>query len=550
MAKHIFVTGGVSSSLGKGLTAASLGRLLKARGLRVVMQKLDPYINVDPGTMNPFQHGEVFVTDDGAETDLDLGHYERFIDENLTRDSSVTTGLVYRTVIERERRGEFLGATVQVIPHITEEIKSRIRRLASDDVDFVITEVGGTVGDIESLPYLEAIRQFRHDIGRENVFYLHVSLVPYIGPTGELKTKPTQHSVAELRSIGIQPDAIVCRSDRPLTSGLKKMIAQFCDVEVEGVVAAQDAPSIYEIPLVLLEEKLDQFVLRRLGVQAPEPDLTDWHALLDRIKTASSPVRIAIVGKYVTLADSYLSVVEAVKHAAFHHGGKLEIAWIASDDLTNAAGAHLDDVDGIVIPGGFGVRGIEGKLNAIRYAREKKIPFLGLCLGLQCAVIEFARNVGGLEGANSSEFDATTQHPVIDLMHDQHDVSHKGGTMRLGLWVCRLQEGSRARQAYGEEIVLERHRHRYEVNNRYRKQLEAAGLVVSGTTVDGKLVEVVELPDHPFFVASQFHPEFKSRPTRAHPLFSDFVEASLAKRRSKEGSGGPVSLSKTETASH
>ncbi|MGZ4207697.1 MAG: CTP synthase, partial [Actinomycetota bacterium] len=404
MAKHIFVTGGVSSSLGKGLTAASLGRLLKARGLRISMQKLDPYINVDPGTMNPFQHGEVFVTDDGAETDLDLGHYERFIDENLSRDSSVTTGSVYSTVIARERRGEFLGATVQVIPHITEEIKSRIRRLATEDTDIVITEVGGTVGDIESLPYLEAIRQMRHDVGRDNVFYLHVSLVPYIGPTGELKTKPTQHSVAELRSIGIQPDAIVCRSDRPLTPGLKKKIAQFCDVDVEGVVAAQDAPSIYEIPLVLRDEKLDEYVLRRLAIDAGEPDLADWHALIERIETASRPVKIGIVGKYVTLADSYLSVVESVKHAAFHHGGKLELVWLASDDLTNDDGAaQLDGLDGIVVPGGFGVRGIEGKLVAIRHAREKGVPFLGLCLGLQCAVIEFARNVCGLEGANSSE---------------------------------------------------------------------------------------------------------------------------------------------------
>ena len=528
MAKHIFVTGGVSSSLGKGLTAASLGRLLKARGLRISMQKLDPYINVDPGTMNPFQHGEVFVTDDGAETDLDLGHYERFIDENLSRDSSVTTGSVYSTVIARERRGEFLGATVQVIPHITDEIKSRIRRLATEDTDIVITEVGGTVGDIEGLPYLEAIRQMRHDVGRDNVFYLHVSLIPYIGPTGELKTKPTQHSVAELRSIGIQPDAIVCRSDRALTPGLKKKIAQFCDVDVEGVVAAQDAPSIYEIPIVLREEKLDEYVLRRLNIDAAEPDLSDWNALLERIDTASRPVKIGIVGKYVTLADSYLSVVEAVKHAAFHHGGKLELVWLASDDLTHDSGAaQLKGLDGIVVPGGFGVRGIEGKLVAIRHARENKIPFIGLCLGLQCAVIEFARDVCGLEGANSSEFDPTTSHAVIDLMEDQHDVSNKGGTMRLGLWVCKLAEGTKARAAYGDEIILERHRHRFEVNNRYRKQLEAAGMRMSGTTVDNKLCEIIELPDHPFFVASQFHPEFKSRPTRPHPLFREFVRAAL-----------------------
>ena len=534
MAKHIFVTGGVSSSLGKGLTAASLGRLLKARGLRISMQKLDPYINVDPGTMNPFQHGEVFVTDDGAETDLDLGHYERFIDENLSRDSSVTTGSVYSAVIARERRGEFLGATVQVIPHITEEIKTRIRRLATEDTDIVITEVGGTVGDIESLPYLEAIRQMRHDVGRDNVFYLHVSLVPYIGPTGELKTKPTQHSVAELRSIGIQPDAIVCRSDRPLTPGLKKKIAQFCDVDVEGVVAAQDAPSIYEIPLVLRDEKLDEFVLRRLALDVTEPDLTDWNALLDRIATAARPVKIGIVGKYVTLADSYLSVVEAVKHAAFHHGGKLELVWLASDDLTHESGAaQLKGLDGLVVPGGFGVRGIEGKLVAIRHARENNIPFIGLCLGLQCAVIEFARNVCGLEGANSSEFDPTTPHPVIDLMADQHDISNKGGTMRLGLWVCKVAEGTKARAAYGDEIILERHRHRFEVNNRYRKQLEAAGMRVSGTTVDNKLCEIIELPDHPFFVASQFHPEFKSRPTRAHPLFREFVRAALDRAESQ-----------------
>ncbi|MCA1830524.1 MAG: CTP synthase [Actinobacteria bacterium] len=529
MTKYIFVTGGVSSSLGKGLTAASLGRLLKARGLRIVMQKLDPYINVDPGTMNPFQHGEVFVTDDGAETDLDLGHYERFIDVNLSRDSSVTTGSVYSAVIARERRGDYLGATVQVIPHITDEIKSRVRRLATEDVDIVITEIGGTVGDIESLPYLEAIRQIRHDVGRDNVFNLHVSLVPYIGPTGELKTKPTQHSVAELRSIGIQPDAIVCRSDRPLSPGLKRKIAQFCDVDVEGVVAAQDAPSIYDIPLVLREEKLDDYVLRRLGISAPEPDLSDWEQMVRRIHTADRPVRIAIVGKYVTLGDSYLSVVESLKHAALHHGGNLEIRWVASDDVTDDAAGLLGDVDGIVVPGGFGVRGIDGKLAAIRYAREHFIPFLGLCLGLQCAVIEFARNVCELDGANSSEFDATTPYPVIDLMLDQHDIMNKGGTMRLGNWACELAEGSIARAAYGERIIIERHRHRFEVNNRYRKQLEAGGLRVSGTTVDGKLVEIIELPDHPYFVASQFHPEFKSRPTRPHPLFRELLNAALSR---------------------
>jgi CTP synthase len=530
MAKHIFVTGGVSSSLGKGLTASSLGRLLKSRGLRVVMQKLDPYINVDPGTMNPFQHGEVFVTDDGAETDLDLGHYERFIDENLSRDSNVTTGSVYSTVIARERRGEFLGATVQVIPHITEEIKSRIRRLATEEVDIVITEVGGTVGDIESLPFLEAIRQMRHDVGRDNVFYLHVSLVPYIGPSGELKTKPTQHSVAELRSIGIQPDAIVCRSDRPLTAALKKKISLLCDVEGGGIVSALDTRNIYEIPLVLHAEGLDDYLVGHLGLDAAAPDLAEWEALVRKIERAERTVRVGIVGKYVTLADSYLSVVEAVKHGALHHDAQVEFVWIASDDLTEPGNGHqLQDLDGILVPGGFGVRGIEGKVAAIRHARESGTPFLGLCLGLQCAVIEFARNACELEDANSSEFEPTTPHPVIDLMADQRDVTNKGGTMRLGLWACKLEPGTKAHAAYGESVVLERHRHRYEVNNRYRKQMEAKGMRFSGNTVDGKLVEIIELADHPWFVASQFHPEFKSRPTRPHPLFRDFIGAALAR---------------------
>ncbi len=530
MAKYLFVTGGVSSSLGKGLTASSLGRLLKSRGLRVVMQKLDPYINVDPGTMNPFQHGEVFVTDDGGETDLDLGHYERFIDENLTRESSVTTGAVYSTVIARERRGEFLGATVQVIPHITEEIKRRIRAVAHDEVDVVITEIGGTVGDIESLPFLEAIRQMRHDVGRDNVFYLHVSLVPYIGPSGELKTKPTQHSVAELRSIGIQPDAIVCRSDRPLTQALKKKIANFCDVDVDGVVSAMDSRNIYEIPLVLRDEGLDDVVVKHLGLQAGEPDLTEWKALVDRMANADKTVRIGLVGKYVTLADSYLSVVEALKHGALANDARMEIEWIASDDLTEpGALAILDTVDGVLVPGGFGVRGIEGKLAAIRFARENGIPFLGLCLGLQCAVIEFARDVCGLEGANSSEFEPATPHPVIDLMPDQVDVLNKGGTMRLGLWACKVEPGTKAHAAYNSDVVLERHRHRYEVNNAYRRKLEAGGMIFSGTTVEGRLVEMVEIPSHPWFVASQFHPEFKSRPTRPHPLFRDFCTAALAR---------------------
>jgi CTP synthase len=526
LTKHIFVTGGVSSSLGKGLTASSLGRLLKSRGLRVVMQKLDPYINVDPGTMNPFQHGEVFVTDDGAETDLDLGHYERFIDENLTRDSNVTTGSVYSTVIARERRGEFLGATVQVIPHITEEIKSRIRRLASEDVDVVLTEVGGTVGDIESLPFLEAIRQMRHDVGRDNVFYLHVSLVPFIGPSGELKTKPTQHSVAELRSIGIQPDAIVCRSDRPLSGSLKKKISLLCDVDIAGIVSALDTRNIYEIPLVLHSEGLDSYVVKHLGLEASEPDLAEWQALVKRIDRADRTARIGIVGKYVNLADSYLSVVEAVKHGAIAHDARAEIVWIASDELTEN-NQVLSSLDGVLVPGGFGVRGIEGKVAAIRYARENGVPFLGLCLGLQCAVIEFARHACELEDANSSEFDAATPHPVIDLMPDQRDILNKGGTMRLGVWACKLEPGTKAHALYGENVILERHRHRWEVNNRYRKPMEEKGMRFSGTTIEGRLVEIIEIPDHPFFVASQFHPEFRSRPTRAHPLFRGFVGAAL-----------------------
>jgi CTP synthase len=532
LTKHIFVTGGVSSSLGKGLTASSLGRLLKSRGLRVVMQKLDPYINVDPGTMNPFQHGEVFVTDDGAETDLDIGHYERFLDENLGRDSNVTTGSVYSAVIARERRGDYLGATVQVIPHITEEIKSRIRRLSTEDVDVVITEVGGTVGDIESLPFLEAIRQMRHDVGRDNVFYLHVSLVPYIGPSGELKTKPTQHSVAELRSIGIQPDAIVARSDRPLGQSLKKKIALMCDVDAAGIVSALDTRNIYEIPLVLNSEGLDDYVVKHLGLPATEPDLTEWQALVRRMSAAERTVRIGIVGKYVTLTDSYLSVVESVKHGAIAHDARVEVVWIASDDLTENHDV-LGTLDGILVPGGFGVRGIEGKVAAIRYAREQGIPFLGLCLGLQCAVIEFARNACGLDNANSSEFDATTPHPVIDLMPDQKDILNMGGTMRLGVWACKLEQGTTARELYGESVILERHRHRYEVNNRYRKPMEDAGMRFSGTTIEGRLVEIIEIPSHPFFLASQFHPEFKSRPTRAHPMFFGFVGAALARAAGK-----------------
>jgi CTP synthase len=528
LAKHIFVTGGVASSLGKGLTAASLGRLLKARGLRVTMQKLDPYINVDPGTMNPFQHGEVFVTDDGCETDLDLGHYERFIDENLYRDSNVTTGAIYQTVIAAERRGEFLGDTVQVIPHITNEIKARILRVA-EDADVVITEVGGTVGDIESLPFLEAIRQLRHDIGRDNVFFCHVSLVPYIAPSGELKTKPTQHSVRELRSLGIQPDAIVCRTDRPITDALKQKISLLSDVDIEGVISAPDAGSIYEIPLVLHDEGLDDYLVRHLRMEGTAaPDLEEWRALVERIRNPRRTVRIAVVGKYINLPDAYLSVTQALQHGGFHHRVDVEVVWVASDDLEDVANREvLSTVDGILVPGGFGVRGVEGKVEAVRFAREQRVPFLGICLGLQCSVIEIARHVAGLEGANSSEFDSEAPYPVIDLMPDQRSVSDMGGTMRLGLYPCRIQKGSLAERAYGDGLVFERHRHRYEVNNRYRRRLEEAGLLLSGTSPDGRLVEIIELPDHPFYIAGQFHPELRSRPTRPHPLFRDFIGAAV-----------------------
>ena len=545
MAKHIFVTGGVSSSLGKGLTAASLGRLLKARGLRVTMQKLDPYINVDPGTMNPFQHGEVFVTDDGCETDLDLGHYERFIDENLYRDSNVTTGAIYSTVIAAERRGEFLGDTVQVIPHITNEIKARIVRVA-EDADVVITEVGGTVGDIESLPFLEAIRQLRHDIGREHVFFCHVSLVPYIGPSGELKTKPTQHSVRELRSLGIQPDAIVCRTDRPITDALKRKISLLSDVDVAAVVSAPDADSIYEIPLVLHAEGLDDYLVRHLRLEqqaAPEPDLAEWEALVKRIRDPRRTVRIALVGKYVNLPDAYLSVTQALAHAGAFHGVEVEVVWIGSDDLEDPqARKVLETIDGVLVPGGFGVRGVEGKIEAVRYAREQGVPFLGICLGLQTAVIEIARHLAGLENANSSEFDLDTPYPVIDLLPDQRRVADMGGTMRLGLDPCRLLKGSRAEQAYGDGLVFERHRHRYEVNNRFRRRLEEAGLVCSGTSPDGRLVEIIELREHPWFVAGQFHPEFRSRPTRPHPLFRDFVGAATALADARDAAGAPVAV--------
>ncbi|MDE3204452.1 MAG: CTP synthase [Acidobacteriota bacterium] len=528
MAKHIFVTGGVSSSLGKGLTASSLGRLLKSRGLRVTMQKLDPYINVDPGTMNPFEHGEVFVTDDGGETDLDLGHYERFIDENLHRDSNATTGSIYQSVIAKERRGDFLGRTVQVIPHITDEIKDRIKRLATDEVDVVITEVGGTVGDIEILPFLEAIRQFRKDVGRDNVCYIHVTLVPFLGPSGEQKTKPTQHSVTELRSRGIQPDVIICRSDRSISAGLKRKVSLLCDVPVEAVISCMDAPNLYEIPLTLHEEGLDGYVFRLLGFDPEDHplDVSAWEALVNRVEAATRPVRIGLIGKYVNLPDAYLSVVEALRHGGYAHGARIELEWIQAEEVEGLlAAGRLRDLDGIVIPGGFGERGIEGKVAAATYARENAIPCLGLCLGLQVMVIDYARNVVGLDGANSREFDASSPHLVIDLMDEQRDVVDKGGTMRLGSYPAMLAPGSIVSEAYGAHVVNERHRHRFEVNSRYRTRLEAAGLRCSGMSPDDRLVEFIELPGHPFWVGTQAHPEFKSRPDRAHPLFAALVAA-------------------------
>ena len=543
MAKHVFVTGGVVSSLGKGLTAASLGRLLKARGMRVMMQKLDPYINVDPGTMNPFQHGEVFVTEDGGETDLDLGHYERFIDENLFRYSNVTTGAIYQSVIAKERRGDYLGDTVQVIPHITNAIKERIVSLAEDSgADVLITEIGGTVGDIESLPFLEAIRQLKQELGRDDTCYVHVTLVPYMAPAEELKTKPTQHSVRELRSIGIQPDVIVCRSDRPIGPGLKRKISLLCDVRMDAIISAVDSNNIYEIPLVLRDENLDGYVLDHLRMDGlPEPELGPWRDLVRRIDAADRDVRIGVIGKYVTLPDAYLSVVESLKHASFAHGANLEIVWVAADDLeTSDLDQVLGGLDGILVPGGFGVRGIEGKIHAVRYAREHDIPFLGICLGLQCAVIDFAREVAGLDAANSSEFDATSPYPVVDILTGQ-DLDNLGGTMRLGAYPCKLKEGSKAAKAYGTELIYERHRHRYEVNPRLRRKLEDAGLICSGESPDGTLVEIIELADHPWFVAGQFHPEFKSRPDRPHPLFNDFVGASL-----ERASGGVRVIQTTE----
>ena len=537
VSKHIFVTGGVASSLGKGLTASSLGRLLRARGLRVTMQKLDPYLNVDPGTMNPFQHGEVFVTDDGAETDLDIGHYERFLDRSLEGSANITTGQIYSAVIAKERRGEYLGETVQVIPHITNEIKDAIKAMAKEDVDVVITEIGGTVGDIESLPFLEAARQIRQDVGRDNVFYLHVSLVPYMGPAGELKTKPTQHSVSALRSIGITPDAIVLRSDRQIPESVKRKISLMCDVEMAGVVAAVDAPSIYDIPKVLYGEGLDNYVVKRLGLKTTDVVWGEWEDLLNRVHNPKYEVTVALVGKYIDLPDAYLSVTEALRAGGFANYAKVNIKWVASDSCVSDAQAseNLSDVDAICVPGGFGVRGIEGKLGALKFAREKKIPTLGLCLGLQCMVIEVCRNIAHLNDANSSEFDEKTTNPVISTMSEQVDIvagnGQMGGSMRLGLYQADLIAGSVVAATYGKAKVSERHRHRYEVNNKYRDQISATGLIFSGLSPDQKLVEFVELPKsvHPYYVGTQAHPEFLSRPTRAHPLFAGLIAAAIAK---------------------
>jgi CTP synthase len=529
--KFVFVTGGVASSLGKGITAASLGRLLKARGFKVAMQKIDPYLNVDAGTMNPYQHGEVFVTEDGAETDLDLGHYERFVDINLTRKSNVTTGQIYGAVIEKERRGEYLGQTVQVIPHITDEIKRRIHEVAEEwDADVTIVEIGGTVGDIEGLPFLEAARQFKLDVGADHVLYLHVTLIPTVAG-GELKTKPTQHSVRELRSIGIQPDGLVCRTPMPLTEEMRRKIALFCDTPNDAIFEAVDTDFIYEVPLMLEEQGMAKWVMQRLGLTDGEPDLTDWRELVRRGRNPVGEVNIAMVGKYVQLRDAYLSVVEALKHGGFAHQVCVRIRWVDAEQLNDeTAPLLLNGIDGIVVPGGFGYRGIEGKIAAIKYARENGIPLLGLCLGLQCAVIEFARNVCGLSGANSTEFDEGTRHPVIALMDEQRRVVQKGGTMRLGAYPCFLKPGTKIAEIYGTHLVYERHRHRYEVNPRYHEILERHGMVLGGISPDGKLVEAIELSDHPFFVATQFHPEFKSRPNRPHPLFASFIAASLKQK--------------------
>ncbi|MGZ4111378.1 MAG: CTP synthase [Tumebacillaceae bacterium] len=529
MAKYIFVTGGVVSSLGKGITAASLGRLLKNRGLKVTIQKFDPYINVDPGTMSPYQHGEVFVTDDGAETDLDLGHYERFIDINLSKNNNITTGKVYWSVISKERRGDYLGGTVQVIPHITNEIKERVFRSAKDtNADVVITEIGGTVGDIESLPFLEAIRQVKSDVGRENVMYVHVTLIPYLGKAGEAKTKPTQHSVKELRSIGITPNVIVCRTSVPLSLDVKRKIALFCDTDQDAVIECRDADTLYDLPLMFQEEGLDDLVVRHFGFDVPEADMTDWNALVNKVKNLQHTTRIALVGKYVALRDAYISVAEALYHAGFAADSNVEIDWIQAEDVTEENVSELlGQADGILVPGGFGDRGVEGKILAAKYARENKVPFLGICLGMQVACIEYARNVLGMEGANSSEINELTSYPVIDLLPEQKDVEELGGTLRLGLYPCKLEPGSKAHEAYGDTLVYERHRHRYEFNNEYRDVMKKAGVSFSGTSPDGRVVEIIELADHPWFLASQFHPEFTSRPNRPQPLFRDFVKAAL-----------------------
>ncbi|MFB2881237.1 CTP synthase [Floridanema aerugineum] len=529
MAKFVFVTGGVVSSIGKGIVAASLGRLLKSRDYSVSILKLDPYINVDPGTMSPFQHGEVFVTEDGAETDLDLGHYERFTDTSMSRLNSVTTGSIYQAVINKERRGDYMGGTVQVIPHITNEIKERIRRVAKNtNPDVVITEIGGTVGDIESLPFLEAIRQLRKDVGRQNVLYMHVTLVPWIASAGEMKTKPTQHSVKELRSIGIQPDILVCRSDRPIPSSLKHKLSEFCDVPEQCVIASIDAKSIYEVPLLLEREGLAQQALELLQLEQRQPDLSNWQTLVDRLYSPKNSIEIAIVGKYVRLSDAYLSMVEALRHAAIELSLDLNLKWVNSEDIeTDSAEKYLQNVDGVVVPGGFGSRGVDGKIAAVEYARNHQIPFLGLCLGMQCSVMEWARNVAGLKDANSAEFDPNTANPVINLLPEQHDVVDLGGTMRLGLYPCRLAPNTLAKSLYQKEVVYERHRHRYEFNNAYRNLFLENGYAISGTSPDGRLVEIIELPSHPFFIATQFHPEFQSRPSTPHPLFKGFIQAAF-----------------------
>jgi CTP synthase len=540
--KYVFITGGVVSSLGKGITAASLGRLLKARGLKVQVQKFDPYLNVDPGTMSPFQHGEVFVTEDGAETDLDIGHYERFIDENLSRNANHTSGSVWYSVLRKERKGEYLGSTVQVIPHITNEIKERIRRVAeATDTDVVISEIGGTVGDIESLPFLEAIRQFRREAGAENVLYLHVTYVPFIEAAGELKTKPTQHSVNELRRIGIHPDIVVCRTGEGLSSDLRDKIALFADIEPRAVIVNRDVPDVYLVPEALQAEGLDELVVSKLGLLAAEAELGEWSELTERVRQLEGTVEIALVGKYVKLQDAYLSVHEALKHAGIHHGCRVNVRWLDAEGMSlEEAEAELEQVDGVLIPGGFGSRGWEGKILACRVARERGIPYLGICLGMHVAISEFARHVVGLAGANSTEMDPETPYPVIDLLPEQKEIEDLGGTMRLGAQAVEVVEGTSAREAYGEPVVAERHRHRYEVNNHFRPGIEQAGLVVSGTFQEGRLVEIIELPDHPWFVASQFHPEFKSRPTRPAPLFREFVGAAVSRSAERAGQAVPT----------